>query len=66
MSIAFTFAWIYVIDPALRYNDALELMEAGNVVGAFETWEALEDYKDSAAKAAVLFIFSLHFGKNVI
>ena len=55
LCIAFTFAWIYVIDPALRYNDALELMEAGNVVGAFETWEALEDYKDSAAKAAVLF-----------
>lgn len=40
-----------VIIPNGKYNDAIALMEAGNVVEAYEALVALDGYKDSAEKA---------------
>ena len=40
-----------VIIPNGKYNDAIALMNAGNVVEAYETLVALDGYKDSADKA---------------
>ena len=40
-----------VIIPNSKYNNAIALMEAGNVVEAYEALVALDGYKDSADKA---------------
>lgn len=40
-----------VIIPNGKYNDAIALMNAGNVVEAYEALVALDGYKDSADKA---------------
>ena len=40
-----------VIIPNSKYNNAIALMEAGNVVEAYEALIALDGYKDSADKA---------------
>lgn len=40
-----------VFIPNAKYNDAVELMDAGNVVEAYEALVALDGYKDSADKA---------------
>ena len=40
-----------VIIPNGKYNDAIALIDAGNVVEAFEALVALDGYKDSADKA---------------
>ncbi len=47
--------WKYVIGPAIRYNEALALMDSHNIVEAYEALIALDDYKDSADKAASIF-----------
>ena len=49
--IAFVIVLNTVIIPYVKYNDAIELMDAGNVVDAYETLIALGSYKDSADKA---------------
>ena len=40
-----------VIIPNGKYNDAIALMDAGNIVEAYEALVALDGYKDSADKA---------------
>lgn len=47
--------WKYVIDPAIRYRDALAYLDANDVVPGYEMLVALEDYKDSATIAASVF-----------
>lgn len=49
--IAFIILLNTVIIPNGKYNDAIALMNAGNVVEAYETLVALDGYKDSADKA---------------
>ena len=49
--IAFVIILNTVIIPNGKYNYALSLMDAGNVVEAYETLVALDGYKDSADKA---------------
>ena len=49
--IAFIILLNTVIIPNGKYNDAIALMDAGNVVEAYETLVALDGYKDSADKA---------------
>ena len=49
------FAFIIVLNTVIipngKYNDAITLMDAGNIVEAYEALVALEGYKDSADKA---------------
>jgi hypothetical protein len=40
-----------IIIPNNKYNAAIELMESGNIIEAYESLVALGDYKDSAEKA---------------
>lgn len=40
-----------VIIPNAKYNDAIALMDAGNIVEAYEALIALDGYKDSSDKA---------------
>ena len=49
--IAFIIVLNTVIIPNGKYNDAIALMNAGNVVEAYEALVALDGYKDSADKA---------------
>ncbi len=49
--IAFLIVLNSVIIPNGKYNDAIALMEAGQIVEAYEALIALDGYKDSAAKA---------------
>ena len=49
--IAFIIILNTVIIPNSKYNNAIALMEAGNVVEAYEALIALDGYKDSADKA---------------
>ena len=48
---AFAIVWTKVIIPNNKYNAAIELYNAGEYEEAFEAFEALGDYKDSAEKA---------------
>ena len=49
--IAFIIVLNTVIIPNNKYNDAIALMDAGNIVEAYEALVALDGYKDSADKA---------------
>lgn len=49
--IAFIIVLNTVIIPNGKYNDAIALMDAGNIVEAYEALAALDGYKDSADKA---------------
>lgn len=49
--IAFIIVLNTVIIPNGNYNDAIALMDAGNIVEAYEALVALDGYKDSADKA---------------
>lgn len=49
--IAFIFVLNTVIIPNVKYNNAIALMDEGNVVEAYEALVALDGYKDSADKA---------------
>ena len=49
--IAFIIILNAVIIPNGKYNDAIALMDAGNIVEAYEALAALDGYKDSADKA---------------
>lgn len=49
--IAFIIVLNTVIIPNVKYNDAIALMDAGNIVEAYEALVALDGYKDSADKA---------------
>lgn len=49
--IAFIILLNTVIIPTVKYNNAIALMDAGNVVEAYEALVALEGYKDSEDKA---------------
>ena len=49
--IAFFIVLNTVIIPNVKYNDAIALMDAGNIVEAYEALVALDGYKDSADKA---------------
>ncbi len=49
--IAFIIVLNTVIIPNGKYNDAIALMDAGNIVDAYEALVALDGYKDSADKA---------------
>ena len=49
--IAFIIVLNSVIIPNGKYNDAIALMDAGNIVEAYESLVALYGYKDSADKA---------------
>ena len=49
--IAFIILLNTVIIPNRKYNDAIALMDAGNIVEAYEALIALDGYKDSADKA---------------
>lgn len=44
-----------VIIPTGKYNDAIALMDAGNIVEAYEALIALDGYKDSADKASSIY-----------
>ena len=52
---AFVILLTTVIIPNVKYNNAVELMESGDVVEAYETLIALGGYKDSAEKAASIY-----------
>lgn len=49
--IAFIIVLNTVIIPNSRYNDAIALMDAGNIIEAYEALIALDGYKDSSDKA---------------
>lgn len=53
--IAFIIVLNTVIIPNGKYNDAIALIDAGNVVEAFEALVALDGYKDSADKANAIY-----------
>ena len=53
--IAFWILWVNVIQPSVKYNKALTLMENGNVIEAYEAFIALDGYKDSKEKAGSIF-----------
>lgn len=53
--IAVMTVWTKVIVPNGKYNDAIALMDAGNVIEAYEALTALDGYKDSADKASSIF-----------
>lgn len=53
--IAFIIILNTVIIPNSKYNDAIVLMDAGNVVEAYEALVALDGYKDSADKASSIY-----------
>lgn len=42
---------VLVFQPAIHYREAVSMMEAGDIVGAYETLTALRDFRDSAEKA---------------
>ena len=44
-----------IIIPNSKYNDAIALMDMGNVVEAYEALVALDGYKDSADKANAIY-----------
>lgn len=54
--IAFIIVLNTVIIPNVKYNDAIALMNAGNVVEAYEALVALDGYKDSADKANSIYV----------
>lgn len=49
-----------VLIPNKQYNDAVALLNAGNVIEAYEALIAMEGYKDSAEKAD-----SIHYEYNI-
>ena len=49
--VAMSILWTNVLQPMVKYNDAIALMDAGNIVEAYEALVALEGYKDSTDKA---------------
>ena len=49
--ISFIIVLYTVIIPNNKYNDAIALMDAGNIVEAYEALIALDGYKDSTVKA---------------
>ena len=49
--VAMSILWTNVLQPMVKYNDAITLMDAGNIVEAYEALVALEGYKDSTDKA---------------
>ena len=49
-----------VLIPNKQYNDAVALMDAGNVIEAYEALIAMDGYKDSAEKAD-----SIHYEYNI-
>ena len=53
--IAFFTVLTMVIFPNNKYNDAIALMEAGNLEEAYEAFIALDGYKDSTEKAKSIF-----------
>lgn len=53
--IAFIIALNTVIVPNTKYNEAIALMEEGNIIDAYEALVALDGYKDSADKANSLY-----------
>ncbi len=53
--IAFIIVLNAVIIPNGKYNNAIALIDAGNVVEAYETLIALDGYKDSTDKANLIF-----------
>lgn len=46
---------IKVIIPNSKYNAAVELMESGEIIEAYESLMAMDGYKDSAEKAANIY-----------
>ena len=44
-----------IVIPNTKYNKAAALLESGNVIEAYDTWIALDGYKDSEEKAASIF-----------
>ena len=53
--VAFIIVLNAVIIPNGKYRDAIALLDAGNIVEAYEALVALNGYKDSAAKADAAF-----------
>lgn len=53
--VAFVIVLNAVIIPNGKYNDAIALLDAGNIVEGYEALVALNGYKDSAAKANAVF-----------
>lgn len=53
--IAFIIVLNAVIIPNNNYNDAIALMDAGNIVEAYEALVALDGYKDSIDKASSIY-----------
>ena len=49
--VAMSILWTNVLQPMVKYNDAIALMNAGNIVEAYEALVALDGYKDSTDKA---------------
>jgi hypothetical protein len=54
--VAFAILFSSVIVPNGKYNDAIALMDAGNIVEAYEALVALDGYKDSADKANSIYV----------
>ena len=53
--IALSVLLVTAIIPRIRYNSAMAMMNDGRIVEAYEGFAALNDYKDSAEKAADIF-----------
>ncbi len=54
--IAFIIVLNTVIIPNSKYNDAIALMDAGNIAEAYEALIALDGYKDSTEKANSIYV----------
>lgn len=54
--IVFVIVLATVIIPNGKYNDAIALMDAGNIVEAYEALRALDGYKDSTDKANSIYV----------
>lgn len=53
--IALVIVLIKVIIPNSKYNAAVELMDSGEIIEAYESLMAMDGYKDSAEKAANIY-----------
>ncbi len=53
--VAFYFVWINVIIPNRNYNSAINMINEGKIIEAYDSLIAMDGYKDSAAKASEIY-----------
>ena len=54
--LALTVLTVWVLVPAVRYRRGVSLMDAGDVVGAYELLNSLQEYRDSEERAEEIYV----------